>query len=214
MVATASTLAFATPAAAQRRTVSNVIDAGGVDVWMDHREYRPFEKAEVGFRGLQGYYLLVMRIGDDGYRVQGRNTIEILSPASLANSSQVPTDSDFQAAFKVRGGPGTTGAVYAIASRKPFDFSKVSQRFRWQNNQPPGADQRQDVAGRVVEKLGVRPEDIVGIAVDAYDVVNQYGKAAQRPLRSQYDLSTDIFRRCEMRSKEAWCESFWAKAAR
>lgn len=210
MIAGTAMLICATVACVQHQFVGGFPDdAPSVDVWLSHSEYRPFEKAEVGFRGPAESYLLVMRISDDGYKVRGTNTVEILYPRP-ASAQQALSAGDREALsveFETLGGPGTTGAVFAVASSKPFDLSNVSQRFRWQNRGLPTKWHRQDIAGRVLEKLGITPPDILGVAVDAYDVVNSY-ENAPRPLRSHNDLSTDIFRRCEAGSKDQWCQSF------
>lgn len=194
--------------AQQVYTSARLVDAPAVDVWMNHTEYRPFEKAEVGFIAPAGSYLLVMRIADDGYTVKGINTVEILypRPASSQHLLSAADGNALSAEFQTRGGPGTTGAVFAIASSKPFDLSKISTRFAWHPGFP--VQNRQEIAGRVLEKVGVMPTDVLGVGVDAYDVVKTYGTAAQRPRKSQNDFSTDLFRRCEQGSEDEWCRSF------
>jgi hypothetical protein len=204
-----ATLLCATAGGAQQTyTSARLVDAPAVDVWMNHSEYRPFEKAEVGFVAPAGSYLLVMRIADDGYTVKGINTVEILypSPASSQHLLSAADGNALSTEFTTRGGPGTTGAVFAVASSKPFDLSKIATRFAWHPGFP--VENRQEIAGRILEKVGVTPGDVLGVAVDAYDVVKTYGTAAQRPHRSQNDFSTDLFRRCEQGSKDEWCRSF------
>jgi hypothetical protein len=213
MVAGVATLMCSTVACAHQHFAPAFLDdARPVDVWLSHHEYRPFEKAQVGFVGPAGSYLLVMRIADDGYGVRGRNTIEILYPRPASAEQLLFADNPgaLGAEFKTLGGPGTTGAVFAVAASKAFDLSNVPERFSWESRQLPGVlmENRQDIAGRVIEKLGITPADILGVAVDAYDVVKAYGNAARQPLRSQLDLSTDIFRRCEAGSSDKWCQSF------
>jgi hypothetical protein len=213
MVVGVLTLMSATAACARQQFApASLEDARPVDIWLSHHEYRPFEKADVGFVGPTGSYLLVMRIADDGYGVRGRNTVEILypRPASVQQVLFADNQDVLGAEFKTLGGPGTTGAVFAVASSKPFDLSGVPESFPWQNRELPGfaMENRQDIAGRVVERLGITPADILGVAVDAYEVVKSYGNATRQPLRSHNDMSTDIFRRCEAGSNDRWCQSY------
>jgi hypothetical protein len=198
LIGVVATLAFTTTAGAQQISMASLLDAGAVEVWMDHLEYRPFEKAEVGFAGPAGSYLLVLRVGDDGYNVRGTTTVEILYPRPMRSTALTADQANaLSTTFKLKGGPGTGGQVFAFASSTPYNLSKARQTFRWADLGRP-MDPRgklEDIAAAVVQSFGIKASDILGVSEDDYTVVSRYGRRIENPFNSYYNGSY-VDRRC------------------
>jgi hypothetical protein len=198
--------AATTAADAQHLSMATLVDEGPVGVWMNHPQYRPFEKAVVSFAAPVGSYLLVLRVGDDGYAVRGSTTVEILYPRTLGTLAVAGPTEALSTTFNVKGGPGTGGKVFAFASMKPFDFSHTRQSFRWNPSDRPinRTGLLESIAAMVVESFGVTAADLFGLSVDQYAVVDRYG-AQGTEHKSVYELSSEFYRRCAMRSDEPGC---------
>ena len=141
-----------------------VAQSPGVDVWLDTDFYESLVKAQAFFNAVPGSYVTVIRVST-------RNTLEVLYPANPA--SQIPYARNDQARttleFRTDAGTGL-GVIYAIASDKPFDYTKVSDGGRWSSDRlsHPKGNSVQEVAGYFFNEIVADAERRFAMAQAAF----------------------------------------------
>ncbi|MBC7896598.1 MAG: DUF4384 domain-containing protein [Cytophagaceae bacterium] len=101
-----------------------------VRVWLDQRIYRYGEPVRIGYRVEEDAFVVVGRVDFDGNLTvlypSGKNRVTSVSGGTdnWVRSARMGT----RAAFVANGRAGSTGYVFAIASRAPLDVSRLSQR--------------------------------------------------------------------------------------
>lgn len=117
-------------------------DPPTVRVWLDQRIYRAGEAVRVGYRVEEDAFVVVARVDFDGnltvLHPSGRNRVTTVSGGNdhFIRSARMGARATFVANERF----GSTGYVFAIASRFPLDVSRLSQRdfSAWVTGVPVG----------------------------------------------------------------------------
>jgi hypothetical protein len=125
--------------------------APGVDLWLDTDFFESLVKAQAFFNAVPGSYVTVIRVST-------KSTIEVLYPSTPGDQKPYTRNDEARTLLNFRTDAGTgLGVLYAIASDKPFDYSRVSDGKHW------NGDRLSHPNGKTVPEIaGYFFNDIVG----------------------------------------------------